>query len=51
MFFYWLLGRTLLLGEKQHKKAASKFKLMRLYYDSKFVLFSMCFGSEVHKLK
>ena len=41
------LIRTLLWGEKHHKKQVSKFKLMRLYYDSKFVLFAMCFGSEV----
>ena len=45
---HWIqMYSTLLRGEKHHKKAESKFKLMRLYYDSKIVLFSMCFGSEV----
>jgi len=43
----YILYRTLLLGEKHHKKAFSKFKLMRMYYDSRLMLFMMCFGSEV----
>ena len=41
------LIRTLLSGEKHHKKQKTNSKLMKIYYESRMVLFWFCFGSEV----
>lgn len=38
---------TLYVGETHHKLAVSEYKILDIYYKTKYVLFIMCLTSEV----
>ena len=47
---WYQMYSTLAGGEKHHKTAVTKYKLLHLYYHNKTVLFTLVAGNEVNRL-